>query len=72
MSNAVRIGILGDFNPDFRSHQATTESLQHAAGKMEMELEVEWIPTPSLTVAGAEKILESFDVVLVDKQIVAF
>ena len=61
MSNAVRIGILGDFNPDFRSHHATTDSLQHAARKMELTLESEWIPTPSLTGEGAEKLLEGFD-----------
>jgi CTP synthase (UTP-ammonia lyase) len=61
VSNAVRIGILGDFNPKFRSHPATTEALQHAAHKLDLKLESEWIPTPSLTTPGAEKILESFD-----------
>ena len=35
MSDAVRIGILGDFNADFRSHHATNESLQHAARKLQ-------------------------------------
>ncbi len=61
VSHVVRIGILGDFNPDFRSHHATTESLEHAARKLEIEVYSEWIPTPSLTDKGAEKILESFD-----------
>lgn len=61
MSNAVRIGILGDFNPEFRSHHATPDSLQHAARKLKLEVESQWIPTPSLTGPGAEKILESFD-----------
>ena len=61
MSNAVRIGILGDFNPELRSHHATPESLQHAARKMDLKVESEWIPTPSLTAPGAEKILETFD-----------
>ena len=61
MSNAVRIGILGDFNPEFRSHHATTNSLQHAAHKLNQEVSSEWIPTSSLVGAGAEKILESFD-----------
>ena len=59
VSNAVRIGILGDFNPKFRSHPATTEALQHAAHKLDLKLESESIPTPSLTTPGAEKILES-------------
>jgi len=61
VSDAVRIGILGDFNADFRSHQATNEALQHAAGKLDMQVESQWLPTPSLTAATAEKTLESFD-----------
>lgn len=61
MSTAVRIGILGDFNSEFRSHQATSDSLQHAARKLGLKVESEWLPTPSLAVPGADKILESFD-----------
>jgi CTP synthase (UTP-ammonia lyase) len=61
VSDAVRIGILGDFNTDFRSHHATTDSLQHAAHKLHMKVESEWLPTPSLTAATAEKTLEGFD-----------
>jgi CTP synthase (UTP-ammonia lyase) len=61
VSDAVRIGILGDFNPKFRSHHATPDSLQHAAHKLDLKVESEWIPTPSLIGSGAEKILESFD-----------
>ena len=58
---AVRIGILGDFNPEFRSHHATPDSLQHAARKLDLKVESEWIPTPSLIGSNAEKILEPFD-----------
>lgn len=61
MSDAVRIGILGDFNPEFRSHHATNDSLQHAARKLKMKVESEWIPTPSLTGQESDKILERFD-----------
>ena len=61
MSDAVRIGILGDFNADFRSHHATNDALQHAARTLNMKVESEWLPTPSLTTAAAEKTLESFD-----------
>jgi CTP synthase (UTP-ammonia lyase) len=57
----VRIGILGDFNPDFRSHHATNDSLQHAANKLAIEIESEWLPTPSLTEPNAEDRLASFD-----------
>lgn len=61
MSNAVRIGILGDFNPEFRSHHATNEALQHAAGKLNLPVESEWISTPSVLEPNAQKVLESFD-----------
>jgi CTP synthase (UTP-ammonia lyase) len=57
----VRIGILGDFNPEFRSHHATNDSLQHAAAKLDMPVESGWIPTPSLFETNAERILESYD-----------
>ncbi len=61
MSDAVRIGILGDFNPEFRSHHATPDSLQHAAHKLDLKVESEWIPTPSLISSDAETVLETFD-----------
>jgi CTP synthase (UTP-ammonia lyase) len=61
VSNDVRIGILGDFNPEFRSHPAINAALQHTARKLNFEIESQWIPTQSLTIAGAEKTLESFD-----------
>src|SRR5215469_10681846 len=61
VSDTVRIGILGDFNPEFRSHHATNDALQHAAHKLRMEVKSEWIPTPSLVRPEAEKTLESFD-----------
>jgi len=61
VKNAVRIGILGDFNAEFRSHHATPDSLQHAARKLNMKVQSEWIPTPSLLAPDATKTLESFD-----------
>src|SRR5271157_2020951 len=61
VSDAVRIGILGDFNAEFRSHHATNDALQHAARKLGMKVESEWIPTPSLTDAKAEEKLATFD-----------
>jgi len=61
VSEPVRIGILGDFNPEFRSHHATNDSLQHAAKKLQLKVESAWLPTPSLLEAGAEVTLDSFD-----------
>jgi len=61
VADTVRIGILGDFNPEFRSHHATNDALQHAAAKLKLTVESEWLPTPALVDAGAQKVLESFD-----------
>jgi CTP synthase (UTP-ammonia lyase) len=61
VSDAVRIGILGDFNPEFRSHHATNESLQHAAAKLNLPVESAWISTPSVLEPDAQRMLESFD-----------
>jgi CTP synthase (UTP-ammonia lyase) len=61
VADSVRIGILGDFNSEFRSHHATNDALQHAARKLGLQVESEWLPTPTLTEAGAEKTLETFD-----------
>lgn len=61
MSDAVRIGILGDFNPESQSHRATNEALQHAARKLKIQVESEWIPTPLLATPDGAKKLETFD-----------
>ena len=61
MSDAVRIGILGDFNPEFRSHHATNGALQHAARSLNLQMESQWLPTSSLTAPDASRILESYD-----------
>ena len=61
MTDAVRIGILGDFNPEFRSHHATNDALHHAASKLKCKLESEWIATPSALEPDTEKLLEGFD-----------
>lgn len=61
MAETVRIGILGDFNPEFPSHHATNDALQHAASKLNLKVESQWLPTPSLVEPEAQKVLESFD-----------
>jgi len=61
VSEPIRIGVLGDFNPEFRSHHATNDSLQHAARKLGMAVESVWLPTPSLLEPNAAANLESFD-----------
>lgn len=60
-ARAVRIGILGDFNPGYRSHQSTNASLQHAARALGCEVEAAWAPTPSLDQASSVERLAGYD-----------
>jgi CTP synthase (UTP-ammonia lyase) len=48
MSGAVRIGIIGDFDPAFPSHVATNDAIGHAAAALGVAADVRWLPTPEL------------------------
>jgi CTP synthase (UTP-ammonia lyase) len=61
VTEPIRIGILGDFNEEFRSHHAINDSLQHAARKLGMTVQSVWLPTPSLLEPNAAANLELFD-----------
>lgn len=61
MSDPVRIGILGDYDPKSPTLPAVEKSLQHASAKLNLGLEAEWIATPSILAPEAQKKLESFD-----------
>jgi CTP synthase (UTP-ammonia lyase) len=61
VTDAVRIGILGDYDPASPTLPAIDRSLQHAAGQLRMQIESEWLPTPCLLESKAVKRLESFD-----------
>jgi len=58
MRNAIRIGVIGDFEPAYHSHFATNAALYDAAAKLSVPLRVRWIPLAS---AGAAKILGRWD-----------
>ena len=58
---AVRIGVVGDFNPEFEAHTTTDSSLRHAADHLELALKFEWLPTPSLATGEVTERLEPFD-----------
>ena len=58
---AIRIGVVGDFNPDFPAHTTTNDALAHSAEVVGRSVEVEWIPTPSLVEAGGLARLGGFD-----------
>ena len=57
----IRIGILGDFNPEYHSHLATNASLQQAGRALGRSVESEWVPTPSLLEPGTDKTMARFD-----------
>jgi CTP synthase (UTP-ammonia lyase) len=61
VSDPVRIGILGDYDPKSPTLPAVEKSLQHAAAQLNQPVEAEWIATPSLLASDTQKKLESFD-----------
>jgi CTP synthase (UTP-ammonia lyase) len=61
MVNAIRIGVIGDFEPAYHSHFATNAALYDAAARLKVPLELRWLPTPSLEGADAEKVLRRWD-----------
>lgn len=48
MGNEMKIAVIGDFEPERQSHEATNQALRHAAGALSIELTVDWLPTQSL------------------------
>jgi CTP synthase (UTP-ammonia lyase) len=44
----MKIVIIGDYNPDYPPHPATTQSLKHVEGKNLFEVQVEWLDTEKL------------------------
>lgn len=53
-----KIAIIGDFNPDVRSHRATNEAIAHSNKLLKCALSYEWIPT--------ESIEKNFDAIIQD------
>ncbi len=56
----VRIGVIGEFEPEFLPHRATNEALEHSGAELEAEASVVWLPTDALE-QGVEQTLEGFD-----------
>jgi len=61
VSDAVRIAILGDYDPKSPTLPAVEKSLEHASAKLNIAVASQWLPTPSLAEPNVEKLLESFD-----------
>ena len=60
-NRSVKIGIIGDFNPQKPSHPETNSALEHAAQALSAEVAVEWIHTTELTADNASNRLSRYD-----------
>ncbi|MCP4544800.1 MAG: hypothetical protein GY832_47480 [Chloroflexi bacterium] len=60
MKQTVKVGIIGDFNAKSRSHSATNEALNHAAGVLGISVDVCWLSTVSLE-EHLPSVLEQYD-----------
>ena len=61
MDQPLKIGVIGDFDPDYPSHIATNEALTHAAGTLSVDLECSWLDTQHLDEESSEATLKKFD-----------
>ena len=53
----MRIGIVGDYNPEFESHRATAPSILLAAKSVGIDANAEWLPTTQVS----EQTLSAYD-----------
>ena len=61
MTQSICVGILGDFNEQYKSHWATTDAIRHSAKALGVPAERVWIPTPTLLTAEGEAEMERCD-----------
>src|SRR5262249_10903955 len=46
MSDPIQIGIIGDFDPNLRTHNATNAAFRWVAQQLSIPLEIRWLATP--------------------------
>ena len=61
MKRKLKIGIIGDFNPQSRFHLVTNKALDHAAGALSCEVDAIWLPTNALAGDFDPAALDIFD-----------
>lgn len=60
MNQHVKVGIIGEYDPNRPYHVATNDALNHAAAALSISLKSSWISTESLNEAA----LKPFDALL--------
>jgi CTP synthase (UTP-ammonia lyase) len=60
MGQHIKVGVIGDYDPDMPNHIATDEALVHAADALSVSLTSSWIPTESLAKGTVENSLKPF------------
>jgi CTP synthase (UTP-ammonia lyase) len=58
MHDAVRVAVIGDFNPDYETHRAINRSLGHAADALGIHMDSKWVAT-GCAARDADKILRN-------------
>jgi len=61
MPKSLKIGIIGEFDPNRPSHRATDDALQHAAAGLSVDLTIDWLPTSMLADDADKRTLRGFD-----------
>ncbi len=56
----VRIAIVGDYEPGWSHHLTINDSLQHAAARLSISIDPQWIGTDVMSTQGTGN-LDSFD-----------
>ena len=60
MSQAVRIAVVGDFNPEYATHHAINAALAHAAEALGVAIDSKWVAT-GCAERDADKIFRNYD-----------
>ena len=61
MNQQLKVGVIGDYDPNLLSHIPTNEALGHAAAALSMSLDSSWLPTESLANGFGGTTLKQFD-----------
>src|SRR6266581_283395 len=60
MTKSIRIGLIGDYNPEVKAHIAIPRAVALASHTKAIEAETSWLPTPLLE-SLAEQELSTYD-----------